>query len=276
MPLSIALGLVIAACVPRKRTPEQEATGAPSAQTAQGNDDAPESDEGPARAKPAARRTPTRALPSAEPERQARASERPDPLLSRPFRDSFEREGLGPEWRTTSGRWNVHEGQLCVQGARNHPLWLKQRLPRNARIEFDAVSYSADGDIKAEFWGDGKSAAASVSYTNATSYLTIFGGWKNQFHVLARIDEHAPDRQQIRIDRGMNELKSRAVEKGMVYHFKVERNDGKTVRWLIDDLELFVLADPKPLAGPGHNHFGFNNWDTRVCFDNLVVTPLPG
>ena len=35
------------------------------------------------------------------------------------------------------------------------------------------------------------SAASGVSYNDATSYLTIFGGWKNTLHVLARINRKA-------------------------------------------------------------------------------------
>ena len=29
-----------------------------------------------------------------------------------------------------------------------------------------------------------------------------------------------------------------------------------------------------PLAGVGHDHFGFNDWEAKVCFDNVRVTPL--
>ena len=31
---------------------------------------------------------------------------------------------------------------------------------------------------------------------------------------------------------------------------------------------------PVPLAGPGTGCFAFNDWDWRVHFDNLVITPL--
>ena len=62
---------------------------------------------------------------------------------------------------------------------------------------------------------------------------------------------------------------------GQLYRFKVERTDGKTVRWFVDDIEFLSLADTQPLAGAGHDHFGFNDWDAKVCFDNVRVTPLP-
>lgn len=194
--------------------------------------------------------------------------------MSAPFVDRFDREELGKDWRKTSVGWRLEEGMLCGQGARNHPVWLRQRLPVNAQVRFEAVSYSSDGDIKAEFWGDGRSAAAGVSYDDATSYLTIFGGWKNRYHVLARIDEHAKDRPQIEIGSATDELRERPVEMGRKYRFKVERRDSKTVTWWVDDVEMLKYPDDKPLMGPGHEYFGFNNWQVRVCFDNLEVTPL--
>lgn len=198
----------------------------------------------------------------------------PDPVLSKPFVDRFERSELGADWRATSSAWRIEEGQLCGRGARNHPVWLARRLPVNARIEFDALSRSPDGDIKAEYWGDGRSAASGVSYQDATSYLTILGGWKNRYHVLARLDEHAKDRLQLVVEAGGDDLRARPVVKNQLYHFKVERRDGRRIRWFIDDLELHSLMDDDPLSGPGHEHFGFNDWEVEVCFDNLKITPL--
>jgi hypothetical protein len=152
---------------------------------------------------------------------------------------------------------------------------LARRLPSNARIEFQATSYSPDGDIKAEFWGDGRSAASGVSYTDATSYLTIFGGWQNHFHVLARIDEHAADRREIKLTPGEADFTRSTVVPERAYQFAVERRDGRTVRWSVDGVEILTYPDSQPLRGVGHEHFGFNDWQVRVCFDNLRVTPLP-
>jgi hypothetical protein len=182
----------------------------------------------------------------------------------------------GPDWVATApGIWHIEGGRVCGEHAKNHGLWLKRVLPPNARIEFDAVSQSTDGDLKAEYWGDGRSFATSLSYTNATSYLTIFGGWHNTFHVLARINEHATDRKEIAIDKNSDDIREKPVMAGQLYHFKVERSDGKTVRWWIDNNEMLTYPDPAPLAGVGHDHFGFNDWDVKVCFDNVRVVPLP-
>lgn len=183
--------------------------------------------------------------------------------------------GLGPDWnpsRTTA--WRIEDGWLCGQGARNHGVWLNRVLPVNARIEFDARSESNEGDLKAEVWGDGQSGATGVSYTNATSYLAILGGWKNSIHVLARVNEHGKDRRELHVDKESDDARKRPVAKGQSYHFLIERADGKTVRWSVNGAEMHSFSDPEPLAGRGHDHFGFNDWDAKVCFDNVRVTPL--
>ncbi len=187
--------------------------------------------------------------------------------------------GLEPnpaDWLITQpGIWRIEGGKLCGEHARNHGIWLKRTLPVNARIEFDAIAQTTDGDLKAEYWGDGRSFATSLSYTNATSYLTIFGGWHNKFHVLARLNEHGGDRKEITTDPNSDDVREKPVNAGQSYHFKVERSDGKTVKWWIDGNEMLTFADTAPLTGPGHDHFGFNDWDVKVCFDNVKVVPLP-
>ncbi|MBL8602370.1 MAG: hypothetical protein JNK72_10650 [Myxococcales bacterium] len=180
------------------------------------------------------------------------------------FEDRFERGALGPDWRETGPGWRIVEGVLQGESVHNHPLWLRRRLPRDARIEFDAWSDSEAGDLKVEVWGDGESYARQASYSNATSYVIIFGGWHNSVNVIARLDEHAPDRRQRVGPR---------VEVGRRYHFTVERK-GRLLRWLIDGQPMLEWDDADPLAGPGHEYLGFNDWEARVHFDNLVITPL--
>ena len=182
---------------------------------------------------------------------------------------------LGPNWyQSQTSVWHIENGRLCGQGADNHGVWLQKPIPINARIEFDAISDTTEGDLKAEVWGDGQSSANSVSYTNATSYLTILGGWKNTLHVLARLNEHGSDRKEIHLEKDSDDPKQRPVTGGQIYHFKIERTDGKTVRWYVDGAEYLSFEDKAPLAGIGHDHFGFNDWEVKVCFDNVKVTPL--
>ena len=187
----------------------------------------------------------------------------------------IDRGNLGPNWiQIKTNAWKVENGKLCVQNSHNHGIWLNRTLPVNARIEFDATPFTEDGDLKAEAWGDGTSYATGTSYTNATSYLAILGGWKNTLQVLARLNEHGTDRKEIKIDKDSDDPRQRPAQKGQTYHFKIERTDGKTVRWSVDGVDFFSWNDPTPLAGQGHDHFGFNEWEAKVCFDNVKVTPL--
>jgi hypothetical protein len=265
----IACLLLGVACVPDERPPGPKATNSAAAELAR---KAPP----PPGELPRPLGGPSGSLGSvALPPSPLPAGPTADPAITSEFVDSFDRGTLGPEWTTTMAVWRLEGGRLCVEHAKNHPAWLRRKLPVNARIEFDVTTSSDEGDIKAEYWGDGRSAAETVSYTAATSYLTIFGGWKNSFHVLARIDEHARDRPELRLDKASDDPRARPVAAGRNYHFKVVRSDGRTVHWYVDDLEILAYPDPAPLSGVGHDHFGFNDWDVRLCFDNLAVSPLP-
>jgi len=179
------------------------------------------------------------------------------------FRDDFDRESLGDIWHNTGGAYEIRDGELHIRGARNKPLWLRRVLPRDARVTVDVRSESSEGDIKLEVWGDGSSRATTDSYT-ATSYVFIFGGWRNTRNVLARMDEHGDDRvvgQQ------------KTVVQGQVYRLKVERR-GETVTFFVDDELIATMEDDEPLEGRGHDHFAFNNWESDLWFDNLVIEPL--
>lgn len=154
-------------------------------------------------------------------------------------------------------------GELRAQGAKNKPLWLKRKLPRNARIEFQARSESDEVDIKAEIYGDGKSKATRSSYT-ATSYVVILGGWRNTRSIIARMNEHGDDRA-IRDDpKG---------QKGKEYHFSITRLDRK-ITWYLDGDEFLEMGDDNPLEGVGHEYLAFNNWMSEVFFDDLAIYQL--
>jgi hypothetical protein len=186
-----------------------------------------------------------------------------DPGIGAGFSDDFNRTQLGAAYEKTGGNWRIENGELHVKGAENHPLWLLRTLPRDLRVEFDARSESPEGDIKVELFGDGASHATGDTYT-ATSYVVVFGGWNNSKNVLARMDEHGEDRVV---------GKPRKVEPGTTYRFRIERIGGTLTVWVDGEL-LLQMDDPEPLEGRGHDHFGFNNWQSELWFDNLKVTPL--
>jgi hypothetical protein len=186
-----------------------------------------------------------------------------DPIKS-PFTDDFERAELGSNYRNTGGPYTIVDGELRVSGAFNKPLWLKKQLPRNAVIEFDVRSDSPEGDIKVEAWGDGESFATTKGAYLATSYVFILGGWGNAVSALARLDEHGKDRKERRDLR---------VEPGKTYHFKIRRA-GALVQWFIDGKQFLSLNDTAALEGANHAYFGFNNWKSKLAFDNLRIAPL--
>ena len=186
-----------------------------------------------------------------------------DPELGSGFSDDFDRTVLGRDWRNTGGPYEIVDGALHVQGARNHPLWLRRRLPDDVRASFEVWSDSPDGDIKFELFGDGVSYAKQASYT-ATGYVLIFGGWRNKLNVIARMDEHGADRQ---VKHG-----PRVVE-GRHYKIKAERRGG-LLRWWLDGELLLEYDDAQPLKGRGHDHFGLNNWETPLYFDDVRIEPL--
>jgi hypothetical protein len=181
----------------------------------------------------------------------------------KPFSDDFSAAAIGPMWHGTGGgNYRIDKGELVVDHAYNHPLWLSSPLPRDGVIELDAWSNDPSGDIKIELWGDGKSFATEATYT-ATSYVFIFGGWHNTISAIARMHEHGSDR------RTRNDRK---VELGRKYHFRVERR-GAHIDWQIDGQPFLTFDDPKPLVGPDHAYLGINDWEAELHFDNLVVKP---
>ena len=195
--------------------------------------------------------------------------------IVKPYVDHFDTPRLSRDWNATSTAWRIEDGRLCGRLVRNHPAWLMRRLPKNARITFTAESDAETGDLKVEAWGDGRSGATGISYTNATSYLFILGGWKNQLHVLARLDEHGRDRLERRIKDNSTDPREQRVIPGTKYQFQIERNDGKTVSWSVNGVQMHHLVDTEPLLGPGHEHLGFNDWEVHACFDDLSIIPLP-
>ncbi|MCG5053172.1 MAG: hypothetical protein KA712_09460 [Myxococcales bacterium] len=188
------------------------------------------------------------------------------PQIEAPFVESFNQAEVAPVWHDTGGGYTLVEGKLSAKGARNHPLWLRKRLPRNAVIELDAVAQTPNGDIKVEVWGDGESFDPDGNSYIATGYVLIFGGWRNSLSIIARQNEHNDGVKAQRADK--------RVEPGRSYHFTITRKDG-TIDWKVDGEPFLSYADPQPLEGSGNEYFGFNNWETEVRFDNLSIRPLP-
>ena len=188
------------------------------------------------------------------------------PPITAPWTDNFERNTPGRNYYKTGPGYTVDDHALNARGAHNHPLWLRKKLPRDVRIEFDCWSNEERGDIKVEVFGDGHPYDPDGGRYTATGYEVIFGGWFNAKSIIARLDEHGKD---------MVENTTVKVQPTRHYHWRIERI-GKKLTWYVDDLQkpFLVLDDPAPLENQGHEYFGFNNWETDTWFDNLVIAPL--
>jgi hypothetical protein len=186
------------------------------------------------------------------------------PPITEAWTDDFARDRVGTNYYDTGGSYRIAGGALGAKGSYNRPLWLRKQLPRDVRIELTAWSNSPDGDLKVEVFGDGRSHATNKGAYTATSYVLIFGGWGNAKSMIARLDEHGQD---------LVERTSPRVTPGRRYRWTITRQ-GKVIDWQIDGAPFLRFEDRQPLEGPGHEYFGFNNWESDAWFDDLVITPL--
>lgn len=198
----------------------------------------------------------------------------PEATVPLPYADDFSSpERLAENYSSTGGLWRIENGELKSPGVRNNPLWLKAALPQNVAVEFDARSESPEGDIKVELFGDGSD--------HATGYVFIHGGWNNSMSIIARLDEHGKDFDQLKRAGTVFTEKTRMrvqanpfkVERGRVYRWRIERRGG-LITWTIDGQPFMSFDDPVPLTGPGNDRFGFSSWDATLIFDNLKIEPL--
>jgi hypothetical protein len=190
------------------------------------------------------------------------------PPITAPWTDDFERPDIGDDWTTSATSYQLVNGALSARGARNRPLWLRRKLPRDAVIELDVWSNTPDGDIKVELYGDGRSYDRDGGRYTSTGYVVVMGGWNNSKSIVARGDEHGRD---------LVERNQPKVEQGKRYHWKIVRRGGR-VEWFVNDMTapFLALTDPAPLEGPGHEYFAIANWESDSWFDNLRIAPFEG
>lgn len=168
-------------------------------------------------------------------------------------------------FETRSKLWKIVDGRLYTGDGpnNNQGLWLKAPdLPPNVRIEFDATSVQGnnpvfEGDIKCEFGGKVKE-----HQDHKLGYVVLFGGWKNSLSAICKGDEH-----------GENQLvkdAAKKVEDNKTYRFQIVKM-GNEISWYLNGELYLTVRDPEVLTG---HVFGFNNWNSRVYFDNLKIYAL--
>ncbi len=207
------------------------------------------------------------------------------PSQSLPFSEGFDAgKSVPSHWKSRAGGWDIVDGRLFNSEAKNIPLWLDASLPSDVQLSFDAESKSPAVDIKFEIFGDGAA--------HQSGYVVIFCGWGNSKSIIARLDEHGPERsdaQQISLRaesakdekgaekkyRDSHEIRARGFsgKSNRVYHFKFERR-GSELKFFVDGVLHLEYFDPAPLKGAGHDRFALSNWASDVYFDNIKITAL--
>jgi hypothetical protein len=89
------------------------------------------------------------------------------------------------------------------------------------------------------------------------------------------MNEHGADLHRTKLVAGASSAAESKLAQNQTYHVELARTDGKTIEVLVDGVKVHSFEDNQPLDGAGHDHFAFNGWENGVCFDKLVVTPLP-
>jgi hypothetical protein len=188
------------------------------------------------------------------------------PVITEPFSDDFDRAEVGATWNNTGAEYRIADGRLNVSNARNHPLWLRRRLPRDVVVDVDVMSRSPEGDLKIELYGDGVSFDPDGNRYDPSGYIFVFGGWQNSLSIIGRLGEHE---DAVKVSRPKPQ-----VEPGRTYHWTIARKGGQ-LEWKIDGQPFLSWTDKEPLGGEHHEYLGVNDWQTDIYFDNLRIRPAP-
>ncbi len=198
-----------------------------------------------------------------------------------PFSDNFNRTALGKLWKSQNPDWRITDGELFNNGAHNVPLFLDFNLPNDVELTFTARSESPAVDLKFEIFTDGAE--------HQSGYVVIVGGWNNSKSIIARLNEHGPERSRLQnITLHKKAMSMTASEKsgyadstdivarpfhglkGKTYNFRLRRVQGN-IDFFVNDVLHLSYFDPTPLMGRDNNRFAFNNWASEVYFDDLNI-----
>ena len=155
-----------------------------------------------------------------------------------------------------------YKDHTCCYGINPRPWMLKTSGGRSRSAR--------DADIKVEVFGDGRSFVDHRGAYKSTGYVLALGAWKNTKSFIARQLEHPPKGREREFMAVRSDFR---VRPGQTYHFRIVRQ-GQEIKWDIDGRPFLSFVDRRPLWGKGHDHFGFNNWESEVAFDNLIIRPL--
>lgn len=164
---------------------------------------------------------------------------------------------LGPEWKNEGGDWQIENGTLRSQNAKNKDLVLLKPLPKEAIIELEVISHSPQVDIKFRAWGD----AAKDLHDGA--YHFILAGWNNTISTIAPLGEHDPRRVERR----------EPLQSDHWYKLRLVRQKGR-FDLFVDGQKFISYDDREPLDAQTYKYFSFANWKTNCEFRNLKISSI--
>jgi len=138
--------------------------------------------------------------------------------------DDFQRDALGPDWKTLRGKWTIKEGVLTC--ADISFLGYAKKVASPVRLEFDARSKNP-GDLTA-FWGTEKAAYEG-------GYFLGFASNGNTAGKILRLGE------QVLVKDGV------VATPGKWHHVLAQVFGGK-VQLLVDGKLALEYVDPKPVT----------------------------
>lgn len=167
------------------------------------------------------------------------------------FSDDFQRDELGDNWRSLTGKWHIADGKLTCGKVSENKILLKNKVAGFQRVTFDAATNDKRPCDLSTFIHSGPEAVDC-------GYFLQFGGSGNTFNSLRR--------------NGVFTLctcKQQFIEPGKT-HKIVAEFDGAAARLTVDGVLILEYLDAAPLHGQGHDQLGFCIW-TSGTIDNVRV-----
>ncbi|MHC4779743.1 MAG: protein kinase domain-containing protein, partial [Planctomycetota bacterium] len=168
------------------------------------------------------------------------------------FEDDFEREEVGPDWKTTRGTWQIHDGALCCSKKFESCIIHKADLSGDVRVEYEA-------------WAEEWPVCSLSCVLNGTESWPVntgyYLGFGDNFNV----------RSYIKTPRGMmtNNPEAR-IERGKRHKITAQRLDSR-ITITVDDEVVNSFEDYFPMVGDENKHVGLYSFTSHVHFDNVKV-----
>ena len=166
------------------------------------------------------------------------------------FRDDFDRDAIGPDYRPNDGHWAIRDGQLRGHGIGYVDISLVRPFPGNLRLTFDARIIPGSPKREIAVFLDGQ-------HRDRSGYYFGFGG----DYATTTIDR---DEKEVRHAR------SPAVEPGQAYHVTVTRQNNR-LEIAVDGRLLAGYLDPFPLDPAETDRLRLGTYDGEVTIDNLRI-----